>query len=511
MSWDVFGGCDTATITAYGGATILTGLYNWLRYGVTIVDKNGRKVWWGYVNAVYVMDGPIEIGLSLDEMANSVQVAYSYVQPGTNEVGTRKITTAVTNTDSITEFGTKEIVVSQGGLTDTAASDMATRYLADHKFPTGTASVMGTGQPYGYFPAQRGTFARVRLECKGWINTLAWRYANVTKAGVEANTGTPPGYALGDAAANTQVGQTFTVGTTNIYFTGISLYIRQQGSPTDNVTVEIYAVDGSGNPTGSALLTGATFLYTEMGTGSGTAKWIRHDFTTPYTLTAGTQYIIVCARTGAVDGTNYFLMGGNSAGSYAGGIRKTYNPTTWTDTATDIMFRVNINQLLETSQQIKDLETTYGNFITYTDIITASGVSIGANRDGDVTVYDVIKELCSYGGPNDRRMKVTVTSERVLMVEEEEASTVYKYYIDTSGRIISTGEVVLPPYMPPVGRWIYIKDFIPGAGNPIYLANAMVQYLEGADWSLSGGLTPRFRGQADINDLVRLAGAGGYE
>jgi hypothetical protein len=65
--------------------------------------------------------------------------------------------------------------------------------------------------------------------------------------------------------------------------------------------------------------------------------------------------------------------------------------------------------------------------------------------------------------------------------------------------------------MPPVGRWIKIKDFIPGAGNPIYIANATVQFLEGADWNINTGLTPRFRGQPEITDLVRLAGTGGYE
>jgi hypothetical protein len=165
---------------------------------------------------------------------------------------------------------------------------------------------------------------------------------------------------------------------------------------------------------------------------------------------------------------------------------------------------------METTQQIKDLETTYGDYIVATDIVTASGVSTPSNRDGDITVLDIMRELAGYGGPNDLRLRLTVTAERVLMVEEEEAQTAYTHYMDTSGRILTTGETVLPPYMPPVGRWIKIKDFIPGAGNPIYLANATMQFLEGADWSESGGLTPRFRGQADIADLATLAGSGGY-
>jgi hypothetical protein len=98
-----------------------------------------------------------------------------------------------------------------------------------------------------------------------------------------------------------------------------------------------------------------------------------------------------------------------------------------------------------------------------------------------------------------------------MMIEEEEDAKSYAYYMDTSGQIMTVGESILPPYTPPVGRWIKIKDFIPGAGNPVYIANATVQFLEGADWSINSGLTPRFRGQSDISALTRLAGNGGYE
>ena len=509
LSWDSFGGCQSATIESYGGAAELATMFNWLRYGVEVKDQSGRDVWQGYVSAVYVRNGPIEIGLTLDGMANSVQVAYSFVSPGTNTVGTRKITTAVTNADSIAEFGTIEAVISQGGLTDTAASDMAKRYLADHKFPMGAASAQGTGRPYGYMPAQRGTFASVRLECKGWIYTLGWRYANVTKTGPSFTDAAATVVNLGDNAARTYLMQQFTVSTTAIYTVGATVYVRKNNSPTDNLVVGIYALDGSGNPTGSALASG-TYAAASLTTGGA---WTRVTFGTPYTLSAGVQYGLQLSRSGAIDGTNYMRVNTDAGLGYAGGAFKVWDTSTWAAYSTDVdmIFRIEINALLETSQQIKDLETTYGDYITYTDIITASGVSVGANRDGDTTVYDVIRELCGYGGPNDRRLRVTVTPQRVMMIEEEEDAKSYAYYMDTSGQIMTVGESILPPYTPPVGRWIKIKDFIPGAGNPVYINNATVQFLEGADWSINSGLTPRFRGQSDISALTRLAGNGGYE
>jgi hypothetical protein len=510
LSWDVLGGCQAASISTYGGAGELWNMTSYLGCPVEIVDGQGRRVWWGFVNDVLINSGVTELGLTLDNMANSVQVAYSFVAPGSNEVGTRKTTTAVTNADSITEYGTKEFIVSQAGMADAAATDLAARYLADHKLPQRLFTPGGTGRAYDFLPAQKSTFFTVRLNCRGYFDKMNWRYANVSKTGPSFST-TDTGYNLGDAAANTQMMQQFTVGSTAIYVVAASIYVRRQGSPTDNVTMEIYALDGSGNPTGTALATGASLSYTLMGTGAGTAIWLRDDFTTPVTLSAGVQYGLVIARSGAVNASNYFVIGGDSAAGYTGGIRKTYNPTTWTNTTTDLMFRININALLETTQQVRDLITTYGGTdIIYTDIITASGVSTGANRDGDTTVWEVIKDLLSHGGPNDRRMKATVTAERVLMVEEEEAPTSYAFVQDSGGRLLTTGGSPLPPYMPPVGRWVKIKDAIPGAGDAGLLADATLQFLEGADWSLQSGLNPRYRGQPDVGDIVRLAGSGGY-
>jgi hypothetical protein len=508
LSWDAFGGCQTATIESSGGVTEMAALFNWLRYGVEIVDTPGRKVWWGFINAVYVKNGPIEIGLTLDGMANSVKVAYSYVAPGTNEVGTRKTTSAYTNTDSITEFGTIEVVVSQGGLNDATAIAMAERYLADHKFPMGAAQVEGTGRPYGLQPAQRSSQATVRIECKGWINSLQWRYATVSQTGPSFMTSTT-WYNVGDTSTNTKRLQQFTVGAAGIYVVGITANLKKTGAPTDNLTPEIFALDGSGNPTGTALITGASWAGASLTT---SGVMYRDEFTTPVTLSPSTMYGIVWARSSAVDGSNYFMVTGDNTAGYTGGASKTWNGSAWSaETAYDLNFRININALLETTQQIKDLETTYGDYITYCDIVTASGVTTGANRDGDTTVYEIMRELAGFGGPNDRRLLLTVTAERVLMVEEEGASTAYAHYLDTSGRFTTTGGTVLPPYLPPVGKWIKIKDFIPGAGNPAYLANATVQFLEGADWSISSGMTPRFRGQPEIGDLMRLAGNGGYE
>jgi hypothetical protein len=160
------GGCDTATISATGGELELWQLLNMLRYGVEIQDELGNARWWGYVNEVVLEIGGVSIGASLDTMSNKIAVAYSYVAAGTSDVGMRKTTAWISDTDSTGEYGTKELLKSLSGATDAQANSMGTASLSSYKYPI---PVM---QFYGAAKAKTA-----KIYCRGWFNTLAWRYA----------------------------------------------------------------------------------------------------------------------------------------------------------------------------------------------------------------------------------------------------------------------------------------------------------------------------------------------
>jgi hypothetical protein len=84
LSWDAVakGGYWSAEIPIYGPLDELTGLTSWLGYNVEIVNDRGTIVWCGDVTTVEITAGGLRKGITLDRMANRVQLRYSQKQTG---------------------------------------------------------------------------------------------------------------------------------------------------------------------------------------------------------------------------------------------------------------------------------------------------------------------------------------------------------------------------------------------------------------------------------------------
>ncbi len=76
------GGTWDAQIVIAGPLDELSGLTAWLGYNVEIVNANGTIVWWGDITTVEITAGGLRRGISLDRMANRVQLRYSQKQTG---------------------------------------------------------------------------------------------------------------------------------------------------------------------------------------------------------------------------------------------------------------------------------------------------------------------------------------------------------------------------------------------------------------------------------------------
>lgn len=164
-SFHAIGGPEQAHIAVHGSLTTLWEAMEWLRCPVEILDARGEVVWWGYVAAVEISVGAVQVGVSLDEMANKVAVAYGSIAPGSAAAGTRNTTDWASDADSVAEYGTKELLVTDPrGYTQTA-ENLRDRILAETRYPVPTVRV---GQPGGEPSA--------RLICRGWWRTLDWRY-----------------------------------------------------------------------------------------------------------------------------------------------------------------------------------------------------------------------------------------------------------------------------------------------------------------------------------------------
>lgn len=109
--------------------------------------------------------------------------------------------------------------------------------------------------------------------------------------------------------------QSFTAETDMI--TSIRIYGFRQGTVGGNFTIDVYAADGSDNPTGSILAT----INTPGASISTSNDTYTYTFSSPLAVTKGNKYVIVMSATGGTSNSNDINIGIRSGGSlYAGGI-----------------------------------------------------------------------------------------------------------------------------------------------------------------------------------------------
>jgi hypothetical protein len=146
---------------------------------------------------------------------------------------------------------------------------------------------------------------------------------------------------------NKTLAQTFTAGLTGA-LTSIDIALQESGSGGDE-TVGIYAVNGSGQPTGTAIASTVVpaSAIAPTGTWSAGAALVNVAFTPAPSVVAGTQY----AYTIAAPNANYAGSPPNSyvayaaAAAYAGGDGWFCNPSscTWSTLNFDLGFRTYVD------------------------------------------------------------------------------------------------------------------------------------------------------------------------
>jgi hypothetical protein len=232
----VLGGPIACSVQASGEMTPLFELIELLRCPIEIYDWRLGTVWWGYISKVTISTGTVEIGAALDSMYNHIAVAYSYVAAGTSSVGERKTTAYSSDTDSASEYGTKDLLLSLGGATDAQALQTRDTALSIYKYPIAIWQKAATEQ------------ATATIECRGWWDTLAWRMLKVTTSNtVETTT------QIGNAIA--AVGQFF-AGSEIETASGSSTNEYRDGDTTAQAEIEELLTAGtSGGARLAALVT----------------------------------------------------------------------------------------------------------------------------------------------------------------------------------------------------------------------------------------------------------------
>ena len=483
------GGSKSLSITGTGNANDLWVLVGMLRCPVDLYDDNGVWIWGGCIYGVSVTSQGVTTGFDLSSMYNDVRVAYSYVAPGTNQVGQRKTTAAATDVNSIATYGTKQLMDSASGLSDAAATARRNTTLAHLKYPQGVVSSGYGGDS-------------VTVTCCGWWDTLSWMLASwgsLSAISYKVTAGSAD-QKMGDVAANTKLMQGIAVQKA-INVLDVQIYGRKILAPADNLTLGIYAVDGSGNPTGSALasqvIAGGT-LTTSNG-------WITFTFSSAVNLAVG-QYAIQLSRSGANDGTNYYIWVVNAALGYAGGVFKLWGGASWAARGTDAdaLFIIDVDNNVDSVLQVYDLIKTYGQFISGIVLSpsTLAGQKLPSYRSGDNDAYTEIIKLMDVGGPNGLRLIVWVDENRLAIISEEPADTTIGYYIGTGMAISDSNGTPLEPSwrFRAVGSWAQSQNIIAQTADVSHLLDASQQYINGGTYS-NGVFTPAFRGTVTPGSL----------
>lgn len=155
--------------------------------------------------------------------------------------------------------------------------------------------------------------------------------------------------------------------------------------------------------------------------------------------------------------------------------------------------------------QIANMEATFGEFITATDVISTGGVAAPETRTGETTVLSEVLELLELGGANSRRLLATVDMNRRLQIREEEAATgLPQFQMNKLGQVLSRLGQPVPDHLPPVGKYIQLNDVIPGTVDLTKISDPTLQFVEGAEWRRESGLSLQFRGQKRPEDLLKV-------
>jgi hypothetical protein len=200
MSWRAIGGPHRATLRASMGIEYLADMLDYLRNGVKLYDAQGYLCWWGYVHEVRIRWGVTEVGISLDQMFNNVKVNYKTLKAGEDATEDAE-TDWLTNPESISEYGTKQLALNAGSLVMSAAAAEALRdtRLEQASTPQAVADY-----------ESRINDPVAEIHCRGWWDTLSWVYYSQDAGRISFfDEGTDLAQGIGQSAYTTGATVTF--------------------------------------------------------------------------------------------------------------------------------------------------------------------------------------------------------------------------------------------------------------------------------------------------------------
>lgn len=456
MSWQTQGGPETATISGIGDWDIDEAI-NLLRAPVEVIGPNGDVVWWGYVNDVTAVDGPLSYGVSMDSVINNAKALFTQTGPSSSlQISTYWVNTSVYYAgttigcdpwDSISRFGVKENIISKNSSSGPLADRTLKTTIETYKYPMPTIT---------HSPQNKER--KIELKCNGWWSTLNWQYYpgviqknfNLTHHSLYSqNVGT----SVDDIRA---IAEKITVQYTGT-ITAAWINLGWAGAPGKAMR---YSINANGATPG-AILASVDVELARIQAYGGYAPEL-FTLSTPVSVTAGDQVWVVYDAQETSEGWYkvwcYQNGGGNALTQNAAG--------TWGSPGTPFDIDWQIVYTTDNGVRLSDALSTKAQFISGSSVPTISITTEDYNGGTQETALSAITNVLDNGSSNGRRLVAKVDRQRFVTVTEEVALTDanVKLILGRDGQLYNkSGGEVFPAYQDPTGLWCTVEGLVPSS------------------------------------------------
>lgn len=461
-SWTAVGGPDTAELLSEGAEEALAELAGWLRCPLMISRTEGLPVWWGYLEGVWLRKGQVEMGASLDGMANRVRVSYIPL-PG----GPRRYTDWFEDARSQRLFGVKELQALAGaeGCSPESADGLAAALLAEHANPPGELRRVRSPDAIT-LKARRA--CEGRLVARGWWHSLGWR-AYQQPAGLEQNTAAASGSQGFGTPEAPMLRQRFvaSVGVETWLVDRVGLHLRKVGNPDDSVVVELRRASGE-------LLSIGQIAACDLIPGQGWVELLLNGG--PAAIVPGAGYELRLRRSGGLDALNAYRVDHDLSANREDGSFDWWDGSNWVDVQPPASLLFKLAGTEDSLAQVRRmlLAGAGGQFLSGVKA-PVGGVCAGLWRDGQSSAREEVERLLALGTSEGRRLLARVDEYRRAVIGQAPLPGEQDYYLMSDGGVLDAFRRRLLPGECPVGVWAHGADIAvlaPGGKAGVWIERA---------------------------------------
>lgn len=281
-----------------------------------------------------------------------------------------------------------------------------------------------------------------------------------------------PGDSVTLTAVGTKLAYSFTLSADYDWAPAEAMFrLGRVGTPADNIKVEICA-DSSGAP--GAVLDSATIAGTTLLT---RLEWATFALNRTADLEYGTTYWVVLSRTGSNSNSAFYLIGLDEEQSGTGTL-KLWDGAAWVNRSTAATLPMQLWGAVETTQQIVDILTDAGQFLSRIDMRPASGLYHRQYRDGTFDALTEIQSLLDAGTTGDETLLPMVTAQWAALVDAAPNSANPPWVVRHGPAITNPYGLPIEEGVLPVGQWCTIDGYHGSATDLAPLSPFLIGYAE---------------------------------